>query len=158
MYQVTEDDAWVDQLNFFYDSSPAVGAVTWVHGPDINSLGVGWHHVAAQRDAAGTLQMWIDGALASEVPGTDLPVTSPAPITIGSKADLPYLVGRLTDAALDEVRISSVARYSGPFVPADPLPVDALVSLHWGFDEGAGSTATDDVEANEMSLTAPVWE
>jgi hypothetical protein len=59
------------------------------------------------------------------------------------------IVGSSGDAVfsglIDEVRISSVARYTADFTPEDRFTVDSDTLALWHFDEGTGTTATDEV-------------
>jgi hypothetical protein len=49
------------------------------------------------------------------------------------------------NGALDEVRISNVARYTGNFsVPTAPFAADANTLGLWSFDAGSGQTAADE--------------
>ncbi len=45
--------------------------------------------------------------------------------------------------AIDEVRVSLGARYTGTFTPEVTLTADSDTVAHWSFDEGEGATAHD---------------
>jgi hypothetical protein len=114
-----------------------------------------WHHVAAVRGAGGALSLWVDGALADAGPGptgdlgyrdgraTAFPASDPYLVLAAEKHDAgpeyPSFSGWL-----DELRISSVARYTAPFArPAQPFVPDAFTAALYHFDEAAGDTLRD---------------
>ena len=118
---------------------------TWVDadGPAV-SFG-GWHHVALVRALiAGnpTVQFWVDGVLLATAPLQPVGVDPLAPfdtLEIGSEAP-----GTGWTGELDELRISSVARWDADFVPTEgPYAMDAstIVLLH--MDEVAPGAALD---------------
>jgi hypothetical protein len=101
-----------------------------------------WHHVAVTRDAANTARIFINGVLRGTVNGSAAPTTTGVgAFNIGDAGDAgdEYFLG-----LLDEVRVSSIARYSTTFTPpttafvADPNTV-ALYHLN----EGTGQTLLD---------------
>ena len=59
-------------------------------------------------------------------------------------------------AALDDLHVSSVARYSQNFVPLSIEPDENSV-LMWRFSEGAGDTTRDEVAQLELALSGPTW-
>lgn len=114
-----------------------------------------WHHVAAQREANGTLSVWVDGMLDVREAGppgrvdyrdarpTSWPLSDPFLVIGAEKHDAgpayPSYSGKFAD-----LRVSSVARYALPFQRprlrhlADPFTV-ALYRC----DEGGGSLLAD---------------
>jgi hypothetical protein len=118
----------------------------------VDVLDGAWHHVAVQR-RAGRLEVWVDGARRGSVvaPGGDLSYPDAAP---GARATDPYLVigAEKHDAGpaypsfagwVDELRVSHVARYDGPFSLPGPFTPDPSTAGLWHFDEVGGPTALD---------------
>ncbi len=101
-----------------------------------------WHHFAGCRSVVGgtvTNTVFLDGVLKATASG--------AATTIGANAAVYF--GGVTygqdglDGAIDEVRISSVVRYTADFVPARRHVADASTVGLWHLDEGAGTTLSD---------------
>ncbi|MCS6856070.1 MAG: LamG domain-containing protein, partial [Elioraea sp.] len=115
-----------------------------------------WHHIAVTREAAsGRIRLFVDGRLDGEA--------------LGPAGDVSYRLGRATGYAndlflvfgaekhdydpatypsfrgwLDEVRLSTVIRYSADFErPRAPFQPDAETAALWHFDEGAGELTAD---------------
>ena len=54
-------------------------------------------------------------------------------------------VGKNLDGALDELRLSGIARYSASFpIPSETFPCDNRTWALWGFDGPDGSTTFSD--------------
>ena len=71
-------------------------------------------------------------------------------------------IGSMTTAFffghIDEVRVSSVARYSTNFIPEDEFSSDQDTLGLWHFDEGTGNTTTDSSpNGNDGTLEGPTW-
>lgn len=114
-----------------------------------------WHHVAAVRDAGGGLTLWVNGQLADSAPGpagdlsyrdgraTAWPASDPYLVLAAEKHDAGAAYPSFS-GWLDELRLSSVARYASPFVPARaPFVPDGATTALYHFDEGAGDTLRD---------------
>jgi hypothetical protein len=121
-----------------------------------------WHHVAVQRRRAdGRLWLFVDGAPQAEADGPDGDVSYPDAGVPGSfcggpctNSD-PFLViaAEKHDAGpaypsyagwLDEVRLSTVLRYAGPFTrPSQPFASDVATAALYHFDEGTGNVVGD---------------
>lgn len=96
-----------------------------------------WYHVAAVYNA-GAIQLFVDGQ-ASGAAAVGNTLTQGPLLQMGAYAGYPAFAG-----ALDDVRISNVARYAGSFaVPTAPHVVDANTVDLWPFDEGAGQLTAD---------------
>jgi hypothetical protein len=96
-----------------------------------------WHHLAWVWNG-GSVSLFIDGQPAG---GGSLNISgsSSDSLSLGAAAVLDSL-----DGGLDEVRISSIQRYSSPFIPG-VRHLDDLSTLGlWHFDEAMGSLASDD--------------
>ena len=107
-----------------------------------------WHHVAVTRTAAtGALAIWVDGALDGSGAGPTGDVSYRDGRSTSFPND-PYLVLGAEkhdagpaypsyDGFLDELRVSSVVRYTAAFTPpAGPFASDAATVGLFHFDEG----------------------
>lgn len=114
-----------------------------------------WHHVAAVRSATGALSLWVDGALAGSSPGptgdlsyrdgraTSWPASDPFLVLAAEKHDAGATYPSFS-GWLDELRISTIARYDAPFTPpSTAFAPDAETAALYHFDEGAGDTLRD---------------
>ena len=115
-----------------------------------------WHHVALQwkLDDGGktAMALYIDGRLASDrcvgsaknPNGRPLKMKPlPFPVQVGSM-NTGY---RPADASIDELRISSVRRYSGSFVPTKRFETDEAALALFHFDGNLGAETPDGCEA-----------
>lgn len=124
-------------------------------GPDLADLDLGWHHVAATRTDAGRFSLWIDGAEAASANSTDAPVSDAVPLRVGRFFDTAY--DYWLRGGLDDVHISTVARYEDTFTPMR-ADADEFSSLMLTFSEGEDATSTyDDVEGVELVLSGATW-
>ena len=114
-----------------------------------------WHHVAVERErATGRMRIFVDGLLDAEGDGPGGDVSYPDDAASASSSD-PYLVLGAEkhdegaafpsyDGYLDEVRISKVLRYGGPFTrPETPFTPDADTVALYHLDEDAGDAVLD---------------
>lgn len=101
-------------------------------------LSYGWHHVALVYDvAAGQTRAYYDGA--QRCSATCSAGNSDQPLWVG-KGSAGFLEGEV-----DEMRLSSVARYESAFTPpAGPFSCDDSTRVLWHFDEFAGTTVFHD--------------
>lgn len=98
----------------------------------------GWHHAAVVFDkGTGQVQLYLDGRALLDNPST---------WTAINNSTEPLQVGSGLGGVVDEVRISSVARYSGTTytVPTSPFTCDANTRALWHFDEYEGATVFHD--------------
>ena len=106
-----------------------------------------WHHVAAVRRLTGALQLFVDGVLDGSIQGP----SGNASYRDGRSSNYPYdptlvLGAEKHDAGaeypsfsgwLDELRLSTSARYSAAFVPpSSPFVTDGATAALYHFDEG----------------------
>ncbi|HEX4130375.1 MAG TPA: LamG-like jellyroll fold domain-containing protein [Pirellulales bacterium] len=98
-------------------------------------------HIAGVFDGK-ELVLFIDGRRQKVTRAIALPI---------KPAGLPTLIGAapgaaaigIFDGAIDEVRVSSVARYTGDFTPAGRFEPDNDTEVLYHFDEGTGTIAKD---------------
>lgn len=121
-----------------------------------NVLDGQWHHVAVQRRLSdGRMWIYIDGVLEAQGDGPTGDASYPDGYSSSYPND-PYLVigAEKHDADnnrfpsysgwVDEVRLSSVIRYTGAFTPpATPFAPDADTVALYHFDEGSGVSIAD---------------
>ncbi len=100
-----------------------------------------WHHLAGVYDGS-EVRLYIDGALAAKTPGAGTRTTNTLPLFVGAD---PNGKGQPTSCfcgAIDELRISTTARYAGTNFDAplrhEPDGATALL-LHFDVDLGAWS-------------------
>jgi hypothetical protein len=144
-----------------------------------------WHHVAVTRAVdSGEIVLYVDGQPEATAAGPTGDVSYPDGAVPESSCDGrpctgsdPFLVlgAEKHDAGqdfpsyrglLDEVRLSTVIRYRGPFTPPTrAFEVDADTAALYHFDEGAGTVAAnatgDAASAGELkvggSVPGPAW-
>jgi hypothetical protein len=115
-----------------------------------------WHHVALQwkLDDGGRTSMafYIDGKLASDRCSGSEKNPNDRPLKM-KPTSLPIQIGsmntgfRPADADIDELRISSVRRYSGTFVPKKRFEADVHTLTLFHFDGSLAAETPRDVKA-----------
>jgi len=96
-----------------------------------------WYHVAGAY-ANGNAQTFVNGSPSGVVNMGSR--TADTTLQLGGISNYAYFNG-----ALDEVRISSIARYSASFsAPTAPFGSDANTLSLWSLDEGSGQSALDE--------------
>lgn len=150
------EGAWTPTQNqlTFVDYGSA-DAMTWefVAGPDLRALSPSWHHIAIVRSLDSVVTMFVDGsAYASKSFGEMHNL--PGPFRVGNKEnEATPLVG----AAIDDIRISDVARYSDDFLPDEILKVDTDTAALWPLDDGQGESSLDVAGDIEMTILNATW-
>ncbi len=133
-----------------------LGSATTICGTANVADGV-WHHVAATRKGTtGQMQVFVDGALDASGTGptgdvsyrdgrpTMHPTTDPFLVIGAEKFD----TGLAYHGSIDELRVSTVVRYSGAFArPTAPFATDASTAALYHFDEDNGNSLVDDAHA-----------
>ena len=113
-----------------------------------------WSHIALTYDidTEGVLNLFIDG---SDIGPAPEQVCNSQPVALVplafsySPASVPLKIGKQTgysqasQVALDDVRISSIRRYTSTFEPPWSVESDDDTVLLWKMDEGAGESTTD---------------
>jgi len=97
-----------------------------------------WHHVAGVFDGKN-VRLYVDGALAAEVEAQGKRKTNGLPLFIGADPNPNSAPVSFFAGAIDEVRLSKVARYAGPsFVPPRRHEPDTetVLLLHLDSDFG----------------------
>lgn len=111
-----------NQLAFVYSTSGSgvTDTITGSWTPSTNT----WYHVAADRDASGTIRLYADGVMRGSGAGNETFAPGGGPMRIGSVADGSF--PNYLNGWLDEVRITKgVARYAsdgGYTVPTSAFP------------------------------------
>ena len=102
------------------------------------------YHVAASWDGR-SYRLFIDGRLVAEKPLSEIPAAAAGePVAIGGYPDgATGIAEAVLHGIVDEVRISSVARYAADFKPEPRLQLDAETLALYHFDEGQGDVLTD---------------
>lgn len=99
-----------------------------------------WNHLAVTYDSGSGLgTLWLNGASIGSA-SLPSPPSTPQPLLIGGINGPTYWSW---NGQIDDLRISSVVRYSAPFVPSSQLAADASTIALWGFEEGSGTTTGD---------------
>lgn len=123
---------------------------------DVFQTGV-WYHIAlVYNSKLGLLRLFRDGK--------PLGATNVSPVEPILPTDKDLIIGGSTASAaafngyIDEVRLSSVIRYTNDFDPKAPLPADTNTVALYHFDEGSGNTAADaSRKGHEATLTGVTW-
>ena len=115
-----------------------------------------WQHVAGVWDGR-TVRIYVNGELSASVEYVGQPTADDIAMSIGANNhwndDYVSFAGWI-----DEVRYSSIARYHGPFQPKRRHVPDEHTVFLFHFDEGKGTSATDDSEAKLVAdVQEAVW-
>ena len=114
-----------------------------------------WHHAALTYDGA-LLELWLDGE-SLDTESTAIP-PSPVlgPLTVGTNNH--EFEEYFFEGAIDEVRISSVPRYTATFTPARRQGADSDTVLLLHFDEGSGiATRAETPDVVAGAVNGAVW-
>jgi hypothetical protein len=112
-----------------------------------------WHHVALTY-ASGRASLYLDGNLAASAPGQATIPTANEALGIGRN----FYNAFAYRGRVDELRISSVARYTASFTPSERLGADADTLLLLHFDEGTGAmTRSADPTGRSVAITGATW-
>jgi len=121
------------------------------------SLGTGWHHVAGVKDGIG-YAIYVDGRLVgySQYDHQDFTYPDEDPSFLGMTLGNSFQPEGFLHGAIDELRLSSIARYTEDFTPPIRHEADDDTIALWRMDEGDGQTTTDEVEGREGTLEGGV--
>ncbi|MBK6692450.1 MAG: LamG domain-containing protein [Myxococcales bacterium] len=130
VYLVTDDapTTWLfgigkdffSDISFTFQNHNSVGSPPLGDGfaAAITGFGAGWHHLAVSRQGT-TLRLFVDGVEKASV------TPAPGPNVAGAPADVLLLLADNTTGYVDELRVSSVARYTAAFTPSTaPFELD----------------------------------
>ena len=112
-----------------------------------------WQHLAFVREGA-ELRIYVNGAL--HATGPAITYTGPVPnrFHLGLRVN-PVSGPEWCRAVIDELRISSTARYASDFNPGVVLAADGDTLSLWHFDEAAGSTTADETGSEPDATLSP---
>lgn len=124
------------------------GRYATARAPSAQLVAGRWHHVAGVFDGS-EVRLYVDGRRVASAPGSGPRTVSPIPLLVGADVDGAGNPSSPFPGAIDEVRLSTTARYSGEsFEPerrhaADEatvllLPMHAIVGP-WVHDHSPGS-------------------
>ena len=99
-----------------------------------------WYNLAVTYNGS-IMKMFLDGNLIHEKAATGLIASNTFPLTIGGQNG--NFWGRNLNGKIDEVRISSIARYDTNFVPTIHFDNDIYTRALYHFNEGTGNTLFD---------------
>ncbi len=116
-----------------------------------------WTHLALVHDGE-TLTLFVDGRPAASSPTDGEPLHNALPLMVGADVNASSEAVSFWTGDIDEVRFSSVARYTGPFEPARRHEPDAdtLLLLHLDAAHGAVFPDASDAGAHAWAVGAPV--
>jgi hypothetical protein len=113
-----------------------------------------WFHLAGVREGT-TWTIYIDGGASHMVTTSSVHNGSGQDLWVGGSGDAPEYS---FDGAIDQLRISNIARYTSDFTPEDTLEDDGDVVMMWALDEATGSTATDSTaNGNDGTISGAAW-
>jgi len=143
-YQLAGGDG---QLRFRYGN--VTGADSQIGMPSVELNDGEWHHVAVTRDDK-TLRWWVDGnGLPGNVTTNIQSLSNESPLWLGCSA----FGGQAWDGSLDDIRISSFARYSKKFTPPGRHSRDAATVALWHADDDPGGDLLLDVTGQSHNGT-----
>ena len=108
-----------------------------------------WYHIAAIREPATQLRLYVDGILSQFALVSSADVQTSGTVTIGSHSTgIEYL-----DALVDQVRLSNTARYTGTYTqPSAAFTSDANTSLLLHCDGSNDGTTFTDSSSNAHTV------
>ncbi len=101
-----------------------------------------WHHIAGVADTS-QLRIYIDGVLKATATRTLAIGDSAQSLCIGAYSNAANCNQDYLQGKIDEVRLSTVARYTSDFVPSRRFSNDGSTAALWHLDEGTGTTSAD---------------
>jgi hypothetical protein len=150
-------------MAIYADGTPVIllSGLAWLDGTSSKiSVGV-WTHIAIVNNG-GTWSIFVNGtSVLTQIAGS--PSTPAEFFSIGVTDSYHRTsddIGGYFNGVIDEVRFSSVVRYTSNFTPpSTPFTTDANTIALYHFDEGSGTT-TADVSGNGYNLgfdSSPTW-
>ena len=135
-----------------WDQPPSLGGAPKTAAGSV-PFDAAWHHVAFVRRGDGRWEVYVDGASVLAMgPGTGL--GNGCWLTCGVINGTPptriYAGANGAGWQIDELRVSSIERYTSSFVPAQHFIPDAATAMLLHFDEGVGSQTFDSGAAAQI--------
>ncbi len=112
------------------------------HITDPLAIDAGWHHVAWTYDQVVS-RLYLDGTEVGTMDGIDPVLETDAPLRIGAQVSGDGTIAGYVAGRIDELRVSTVIRYIGPFEPAIRHEPDGATVLLLHLDEGEGTEMFD---------------
>jgi Concanavalin A-like lectin/glucanases superfamily/Calcineurin-like phosphoesterase len=112
-----------------------------------------WAHVAGVYDGKA-LTLFVNGRAVASAPASGKRGVNPLPLYLGANPDARSAPVNFLAAALDEVRISSAARYSADFTPAAVHSRDAETVYLFHCDKALGPFLPSDSAGNSYGTFA----
>jgi signal transduction histidine kinase len=100
-----------------------------------------WYHLALTYNGS-MVRLFLDGEMIQELDAVIRPHQSNEALTLGGQCAA--FRNRNLNGRLDEVRISSICRYTEDFIPKDFHDLNNNTVALWHFDEGRGDTVYDE--------------
>jgi len=114
-----------------------------------------WYNLAVTYNGS-IMKMFLDGNLIHEKAATSLIASNTFPLTIGGQNG--NFWNRNLNGKIDEVRISSVARYESNFVPTTHFDNDIFTRALYHFNEGTGNIVYDSSgNNNNGTIYGAIW-
>jgi hypothetical protein len=115
-----------------------------------------WTYLAAVR-TSGSWKLFVNGVSQTISNSSSVPASPGLYFYVGANDD--YSDQQYFNGAIDEVRISSVARHNSNFTrPSSPFKSDSQTVALYHFDESAGDTAHDATgNGNDLAIYGASW-
>ncbi len=113
-----------------------------------------WTHLAGVFSGS-EISLYVNGQLAATRAATGRRATNPLPLFLGANPDAKSKPTQFFTGALDEVRLSSTARYMAPFTPAKAHPADEPAILLFPCDALVGPFLPSRSARAAYGLTEP---
>ena len=144
------DATSVPESGYFFGLGQTSSLPNWIHfriypsaqnmmyefSPTVNQ----WYNLAVTYDGS-IMKMFLDGSLVQQTVGTNLIEANTFPLTIGGQNG--NFWNRNLNGQIDEIRISSIARYDTNFTPTTYFDNDIYTIALYHFNEGVGDTLFD---------------
>ena len=109
-----------------------------------------WSHVAGVFDGK-EMRLYVDGKIAAKVPASGARATNVLPLYIGADPDAKSNPTQFFKGMVDEVRLSTNARYTADFAPATRLQRDDQTLHLFHFDALMGPFLPNDAAGNRYA-------
>jgi len=114
-----------------------------------------WYNLAVIYNGS-IMKIFLDGNLIQETAATGLIASNTFPLTIGGQNG--NFWNRNLNGKIDEVRISSIARYDSNFIPTTHFDNDIYTRALYHFNEGSGDLVYDSSgNNNNGTIYGAIW-